>query len=161
MRPTDCLWCNADALRCVNYGKGRKCCPDCNHREHWVTVTGFEEFYAVSNRGRVWRYERWVVRIHTAPYLQAAGLMALRVGNDQGHLCVTLYDENGQRHKRWVHRLVAEHHIPNPDGHPFVLHGINGPADNSVPNLRWGTQSDNELDKRRHMLERQRRREEA
>lgn len=129
--------------------------------ERWAPVVGFEQFYAVSTRGRVWRHERWIVRIHTKPYLQRAGMMALRVGNDRGHLCVTLYDEYGQRHKCWVHRLVAEAHIPNPQNLPYVLHGVDGPADNRVDNLRWGDQSENEKDKLRHKLERQRRREEA
>lgn len=87
--------------------------------------------------------------------------MSLRVGNKLGHLCVTLYDEHGQRHKMWVHRLVALVHIPNPDNLPFVLHGLGGEADNSVTNLRWGDQSANEKDKRLHRLQRQQIREES
>lgn len=128
-------------------------------KERWLPITGFEAFYAISDHGRVWRFERWVVRLHTRPYLQAAGLMALRVGNSQGHICVTLYDEHGQRRKFWVHRLVGEHFIDNPEGHPYVLHGLKGPGCNHYTNLRWGDQSENEKDKRRHMLARQTERE--
>lgn len=105
--------------------------------------------------GRVWRLERTINRIHTRPYVQAAGLMALRVGNDLGHLCVTLYDTNGRRRKHWVHRLVATTHIPNPHNYPYVLHGLAGEAVNRVDNLRWGTQSMNEKDKLKHKIARQ------
>ena len=129
--------------------------------ERWTPVEDYEEFYLISDHGRVWRLERTIYRIHTRPYVQAAGLMSLRVGNDLGHLCVTLYDASGRRRKHWVHRLVAVGFIPNPRGLPFVLHGLRGAAENHYTNLRWGDQSDNELDKRRHMLARQRAREEA
>lgn len=50
---------------------------------------------------------------------------------------------------RTAHRLVAEAFIPNPAGYPLVLHGVNGPLDNSTENLRWGTNSDNMRDRRR------------
>jgi hypothetical protein len=127
--------------------------------ERWAAITDYEEFYAISDHGNVWRNERTIYRIHTRPYVQAAGMMATRVGNDLGHLCVTLYDGQGKRHKHWVHRLVATEFIPNPRNLPFVLHGVAGPAVNHVSNLRWGNQSDNEKDKRRHMLARQTERE--
>lgn len=129
--------------------------------EHWAPVVDYEQFYAVSTWGRVWAHDRWIIRIHTRPYLQRAGLMSLRPGNKLGHLCVVLYDEHGQRRKHWVHRLVATAHIPNPKGLPFVLHGLGGEDDNRVTNLRWGNQSENEKDKLRHRLARQRAREEA
>lgn len=129
--------------------------------EAWKRIAGYEGFYAVSNRGRIWAFERWIVRIHTRPYLQKAGLIAPRVGNGHGHLAVTLYDEHGQRRKFWVHRLVAEMWIPNPNKLPFVLHGLEGPATNHVGNLRWGDHSENELDKARHRLARQQQREDS
>lgn len=48
------------------------------------------------------------------------------------------------RHKNlWVHRMVAECYIPNPENKPFVLHNDNNPENNNDWNLRWGTQSEN------------------
>lgn len=45
----------------------------------------------------------------------------------------------------FVSRMVAECWIPNPENKPFVLHNDNNPKNNNVPNLRWGTQSENIL----------------
>jgi hypothetical protein len=123
--------------------------------ERWEPVEDFEPFYAISDHGLVLGYERWIHRIHTRPYLQKSGLLAPRIGNKHGHLCVTLYDEQGMRHKKWIHRLVAVAFLPNPLGLPYVLHGIRGPACNHYSNLRWGNHSENEKDKLRHKVARQ------
>lgn len=49
----------------------------------------------------------------------------------------------GKRMNLFVHRLVAECFLPNPENKPFVLHNDNNPNNNHVSNLRWGTQSEN------------------
>lgn len=55
---------------------------------------------------------------------------------------VTLY-RNGKNKKIYVHRLVAEAYIPNPDNLPVVMHLDNNPKNNRVENLKWGTQREN------------------
>jgi len=45
-----------------------------------------------------------------------------------------------------VHRLVAEHFIPNPECKPWVLHYDDNQQNNHVSNLRWGTPKDNQKD---------------
>ena len=51
--------------------------------------------------------------------------------------------------KKWfqVHRLVAENFLEPVPGKPLVLHGARGSKCNEVSNLRYGTQSENMLDK--------------
>lgn len=45
--------------------------------------------------------------------------------------------------KYYVHRLVAQVYIPNPDNLPCVAHKNNNPLDNMVSNLYWCTQQEN------------------
>lgn len=118
--------------------------------EQWRPIDGYEGLYSVSDQGRVMYHRRRITRAHTRPYWASGGLLAPRVGNDYGHLCVTLYDQQGRPHKRYVHHLVAAAFIPRVTDKPLVLHGPGGKRDNRVANLRWGDQSDNEKDKYRN-----------
>ena len=45
-----------------------------------------------------------------------------------------------------IHRLMAEHFIPNPKGYPIVRHVDDDPKNNCLTNLRWGTMKDNRDD---------------
>lgn len=47
-----------------------------------------------------------------------------------------------------VHRLVATHFLPKPDGKDFIDHIDRNPANNHVHNLRWVTASENMLNTR-------------
>ncbi len=50
----------------------------------------------------------------------------------------------GQKAKKhYVHRLVAEHFIPNPDNLRDVHHKDNNPKNNDVSNLEWLSHKDN------------------
>jgi hypothetical protein len=60
----------------------------------------------------------------------------------QGYYRVSLYN-NGRYHKFQLHRLVAEHFIPNPHNLPQVNHKDGNKLNNNVYNLEWCTQSDN------------------
>ena len=61
----------------------------------------------------------------------------------KGYLEVTLYDANGNHKKFLVHRLVADAYIPNPHGKPQVNHIDGDKTNNSVENLEWCTNSEN------------------
>lgn len=45
--------------------------------------------------------------------------------------------------RAYIHRLVAESYIPNPENKPCVCHKDNNRANNHVDNLYWGTYKEN------------------
>lgn len=62
--------------------------------------------------------------------------------NKGGYLAVDLC-VNGVRKTHFVHRLVAEAFIPNPEGKPQIDHYNDNPEDNRVENLHWVTSIEN------------------
>lgn len=66
----------------------------------------------------------------------------LRVSEDKdGYLQVKIY-KNKKQYTRKVHRLVAEHFIPNPENKSTVHHINHKIYDNRVSNLRWATHAE-------------------
>ena len=65
-----------------------------------------------------------------------------RAGRRRNYLFVT-YMENGKQKMAYVHRLVADAFIPNPEGKPQVNHIDGNPMNNAVDNLEWVTGSEN------------------
>lgn len=60
-----------------------------------------------------------------------AGIVPTFVDTD-GYETVIL---NGEKHK--VHILVAEEHIPNPEGKKYVVHKDGDKLNNEAENLEW------------------------
>ena len=101
--------------------------------EIWRTITASVN-YQVSNIGRV---------------RNTATGSILAPWNNHGYLEVFLYD-NGERRRRYIHRLVAKEFVDNPENKPCVDH-INGDdkTNNSLSNIRWATRSENNMNTRK------------
>ena len=97
--------------------------------EEWRDVKGFEGFYKVSNLGRV--------------YSCYANCILKSVIRGKGYEGVSLYMGwiNGKKKYKqaYVHRLVAEAFIENPDNLPEVNHKDGNKMNNCVDNLEWVT----------------------
>lgn len=113
----------------------------------WKDVVGYEGYYKVSNTGRVVRLERkiWSTRNNSFSVLpeRLLKLDASKSGSaNAAYVSVTL-TKDGESKKFFVHRLVAEAFIPNPNGYTVINHIDENPLNNNVDNLEWCTQEYN------------------
>ena len=60
----------------------------------------------------------------------------------KGYLYIDLW-ENGKKYRKYIHRLVAQTFIPNPENNPYINHIDGNPHNNKVNNLEWCTPLEN------------------
>lgn len=68
-------------------------------------------------------------------------LMKKYVDKD-GYEYVILTDKKGIKHKEYVHKLVAEQFIPNPNNYTKIRHIDGNIKNNCVWNLEWCSSED-------------------
>ena len=100
--------------------------------ERWLPIKGAEGYFWVSTHARIWNVteERFVKR---SP-------------SKSGYIDIEIKLPNGRTFRKYLHIIVAEAFIPNPNNYPFVLHGDDNPSNCCVWNLRWGTPTHNMRD---------------
>lgn len=121
-----------------------------NDEECWLPVVGYEGCYEVSNYSRVKSLTRILYRQDGNS--QRFRERILRPGVDkQGRWYVTLYQLGaGAATTHRVHVLALTAFVgPRPSG-AEGCHWDDNPANNYIGNLRWGTSSDNKLDRVRN-----------
>ena len=64
-----------------------------------------------------------------------------------GYLRLGLTNGNGEKKFR-LHRLLAQHYIPNPNNYKEVDHIDGNPQNNDLSNLRWCDRSTNTMNRR-------------
>lgn len=104
--------------------------------EIWKDIPGFEQFYQVSNLGRV----RSKDHIRNNHYYK--GKIRKPQNNGHGYLFVML-SINGKHYQRYVHRLVAKAFIPNIHNYSEINHKDEDPSNNKATNLEWCTPKQN------------------
>ena len=101
--------------------------------ERWCV--GLEGRYACSSNGDIISYVRGRKTLK-------GGVMYDNKRKRTAYKLVCLYVD-GKSVSKYVHRLVAEAFIPNPDNKPQVNHKSLDKLDNSVDNLEWCTSKEN------------------
>lgn len=114
-------------------------------KEEWKSI--YNDNYSVSNTGIVKSNER-IVSTSTGIRKYKERILKPDISKD-GHLRVTLCDA-GTSKKIFVHRLVAEAFIPNPNNFPVVNHKDENPSNNNVNNLEWCSVAYNNAYNNRH-----------
>ena len=104
--------------------------------EIWKDIDGYEGKYQVSTNGRVRSIDRYVIdkKGHSVfrngcimkPYYTKTGYQFIRIG---------VFNE--KHRDAYIHRLVAEAFLPNPDNLPEVNHKNEIKDDNHLENLEW------------------------
>lgn len=118
-------------------------------KEIFKDIKGYEGLYQISNLGRIKslarrkKARRNKAGIHyTLPVTEK--IMRLRPDKNFGYYYTNL-SKNGKMKTHKAHRLVAEHFIPNPQNKYAVNHKDGNKANNTITNLEWVTQSENEI----------------
>lgn len=91
--------------------------------EEWRIISRFPK-YEVSSLGRIRKISTnklLHLKKHTAGYRQV------------------IIQEKGKKFYLYVHRLVAEAFIPNPEDYPYINHKDECKHNNNVDNLEWCT----------------------
>jgi hypothetical protein len=96
----------------------------------WKPILGFEGLYEISNLGKV--------RNNKGETLK----QGIKRTNCTCYKLVNLW-KDGRYYKKYVHRLIAEAFIPNPDNLPMVNHKDEDGTNNSIDNLEWCTREYN------------------
>ena len=97
--------------------------------EEWKDIKGYEGLYQISNKGRV----------KSLGNNKTKKEKILKPRKCNGYFSVRLC-KKGEKPKPFdIHRLVAEHFLPNPDNLPVVNHKDENKLNNNVENLEWCT----------------------
>lgn len=102
-------------------------------KEIWKDVVGLEGAYQVSNLGRVKGLERKTRNGCVYPERILSGCKS-----QDGYIVVKMRIDMSE-YRRYVHRMVAQAFLPNPDNLPQVNHKDENKTNNRIDNLEWCT----------------------
>lgn len=93
-----------------------------------LPIKDFEQLYFITEDGKVWS-------------VKSNRFLTNQIGKN-GYLYIDL-NKNGTRTRKYIHRLVAEAFLPNPNNLPQVNHIDENKNNNNVNNLEWISIKDN------------------
>lgn len=106
---------------------------------NWKDVIGFEGLYQVSDDGRVRSLPRLKICGFNGKQIMQRGRILKPGHTNDGYAFVNLVNANGKYKPYYIHRLVAQAFIPNPNNYPIINHKDENPSNNYYKNLEWCT----------------------
>ena len=102
-------------------------------REIWKDIKGFEGLYQISNYGRVKSLQMYA----GGKYIRRNKIL-MPCNNGNGYYIVYLMKDR-KRNVKYIHRLVAQAFIENPNNYSCINHKDENKTNNNVNNLEWCT----------------------
>lgn len=115
--------------------------------ELWTAIDKFEGYYEISNHGRVRSIDRLVIFRNNKGKRFYKGKILKQKYHD-GYAMVNL-NINKDMKTLYVHHLVADHFVPNPNNLPVRNHDDGVKSNNYYENIIWCTSAENNI----HALE--------
>lgn len=116
----------------------------------WKNIKGYEDTYEISDAG--------IIRSKDRMCVDSKGRKRFRHGQvlnpdiaPNGYYRITLA-KGGKRVQKYLHRLLAEYFIPNPNGLPQVNHKDGNKLNCKIENLEWVTVQENVIHAYKHGL---------
>lgn len=109
--------------------------------EIWKDIEGYEGLYQVSNLGRIKRLDSLVVHNSGGTRIWK-GRILKPIPSGNGYMIQSLCKGN-KKTKYFIHRLIANAFIINPQNKPQINHKDGNRSNNSINNLEWATSSEN------------------
>lgn len=149
-RVTNLRWCDRieNARHRVEFGNKRRLSDICVDEsqvideiegEEWCDVIGTDGAYQISNAGRVRSVDRFVNAAKGSKRMVRGRIIKPHTLKS-GYVVVHM-----SKRTAYIHRLVAQAFIPNPDSLPCVDHIDGNKGNNRVENLRWCTNKENTI----------------
>lgn len=105
-------------------------------KEIWKPVVGYEGIYEISSLGRVRGMDRYYTNSMGTKVFVPGQPIAVNIMKRTGYPHVSLNKE-GRRKGHFIHRLIAEAFLPNPDNLPCVNHKDENRANSVLSNIEW------------------------
>lgn len=111
------------------------------NKEIWKDIPEFEGLYQVSNLGRVKSLKRTIITSNGKKVTYKPKYLSI-LEHYKGYLYTRIQYKNNQK-SFYIHRLVAQAFIPNPNNLPEVNHIDGDKTNNCVENLEWCNDTEN------------------
>lgn len=108
--------------------------------EIWKNIEDYEG-YMVSSLGRIKKLSEVIIRKDGIKMTIKEKIKTQTISK-KGYYVVNLWKNNKSK-SCYVHQLIAQAFIPNPENKPCVDHIDRNPLNNCISNLKWSTQKEN------------------